>query len=718
MKRAFNLGLCLFFAIPLLTACGAGGQSSGGDSTSADSQEAATATARSGPLSAVATSAISVNLAWDPVDGATGYRIENQFGDSEWFTIAELDGNQTTFEDFLVPENQELNYRLTPLLAGEDGKALTTKVATPASVPNPYTVVATLEEPDYGSVGLDIPGFDPSTFDPSTFDPSALDLSGLNADNLDLSSLQPEPVSVIATLGPEGGSLSVTGSNGVVYTLNVPPGALLFETPIVMTPVKEIQGYPFSGGYFGAVEIRPQGINFAIPAMLTIELPVAGIAATGADPDLVQVAFAFQGSGQEFHLTPREIGQGVAGLSPSSGTAKLAMPSMQWRMINIPVRQTNSVGAGNATRGEARRQAADHPTTSESSKTDQKAAASQIEDELAPLDPVSKEQQKAADQAFYRSYSEVQAALRDASNARELDAALYRFEKELYDKRRFDTYLQDVDRQLLWDTAVAAVFRNLDLVDCPSDEAAAIQKLARRLQHPGTDFEKELAQRFMQKYGDDGKRQLEKIEALQSCRVKLIVKSTAVYSDEICKVDIKVDSEIPLFWNYDGGGYLQGAAALKYSNANNLPVSDGFNSTYTRCKEVKIQDLSTAMFEVIKLVPKFSGGVVFDWNLASWTSPGQATQICRTLVHTDESPPRTETVCVPLPGGVEKDLWGGLVKLVELKSGVAIGANNWKLDFDPESPDQAKWEYPQAPVRASGEGWRHQHTTTLTLTAE
>jgi hypothetical protein len=718
MQQVTSALLVLTFALGACSAGGASGTGNGSTQAAAGAADAAASQPQpSGPFRAVATSAISVDLSWDPVDGATGYRIENQFGDSEWFTLASLDSAQTSFEDFLTPENQQLTYRLTPLLGDHEGKALTTQVATPASVPNPYTVVATLEEPDYGSVSLDIPGFDPSTFDPSTFDPSTLDLSGINPENLDMSSLLPEPVSAVATIGPAGGTLSVTGANGVIYTLDVPEGALLFDAPIVMTPVKDIQGYPFTGGYFGAVELRPQGINFEIPATLTIQLSDEVDAARDPSPDLVEVAFAFQGSGEEFHLTPRSLDGAASSFSPAHPTGKMAQPSQgRSRMFTVPVRQAKTVGAGSAKRGQPRQQAENHPTTSAASNTDQKAAASQIDDELAPLTPVSEEQQKAAEQAFYRSYSEVQAALRDANTARDLDAALYRFEKEIYDKGRYDSYLQDVDRQLLWDTAIAAVMRNLDLVDCPSDEAAAIQKLARRLQHPGTDFEAELARRFKEVHGDDGQKRLDAIAALKSCLVKLILESPSALDDEICRVEFKVRTEVPLNWDYDKGGYLQGAAPIVYADAGKLHASNGFNPDNTDCLDVKIANLNSANFVVLRLMPQMANGAVYDWKL-EWADAGEATEICRTLLLKDEDPPRKETVCEPLPGGAEKDLWGGLATLVEFRSGVGIGKKDWTLDFNPDHADQATWKYPGGPIKASGDGFRLEHTTTLKITA-
>jgi hypothetical protein len=651
------------------------------------------------------------------VDGATGYRIENQFGDSEWFTLVELPGDQLAYEDFLTPSDTELNYRLTPLEAGQEGRALSTSVTTPEVVPNPYRVTVKLEEPDYSDIGLDIPGFDPETFDPSTFDPSTLDFSAFDPENLDLSTLQPEPVAAIGRIGPEGGSLSVTGKNGVTYTLDVPTGALLFSTLLVMTPVAEIEGYPFTGGYFAAVEMRPQGINFEIPATLTIQLSDEVSAARDPSPNLVEVAFAFYGSGEEFHLTPRDTAGGVARSAPGRGYGKLAMPAAgPSQTITVAIRKVQSVGAGSAAPGQPREHAADHPTNSDTANADQKSAASQIDDELAPLkEELSDEERRELDEQYSRTFSEVQRAMSAAQTARALTPALYLFEVELFNSKRFNEYLQDVDRQILWDTAVASLYRNLGTVNCPSDEAAAIQQLVRRLKQAGTPFWAELARRFKQEYGEKGQQLLQKIEALQSCNVKLELDSTAYYSDETCRAEFKVHAEIPLTWHYDTKGYLQGAGNLEYSNPNNLPVSQGFDPGKEECLEIKIKDVNTAVFQVTRLVPQFEGDLVSDWNLEIWSVAGESSQLCRTIIDKDYVPPAKVSGCVPLPGGGEKDAWGGLVKLVELNEGIFIGGSKWVLDMDFETPLQASWKLPLSPARTSGQGYRHEHTTTLKL---
>ncbi|HEV8149637.1 MAG TPA: Ig-like domain-containing protein, partial [Gemmatimonadales bacterium] len=71
------------------------------------------------------------------------------------------------------------------------------------------------------------------------------------------------------SIGPAGGVLTATGSNGITYTLSVPANALLTRRRITMTPVRVIRTVPLSG-VLGAVDLQPSGLRFARPARLRI----------------------------------------------------------------------------------------------------------------------------------------------------------------------------------------------------------------------------------------------------------------------------------------------------------------------------------------------------------------------------------------------------------------------------------------------------------------
>jgi hypothetical protein len=73
-----------------------------------------------------------------------------------------------------------------------------------------------------------------------------------------------------ASIGPDGGSLTTTGSNGVSYTLAVPPGALTSAVDIRLTPISDMGSAPLARGSLGAVQMEPSGLVFLRPATLRI----------------------------------------------------------------------------------------------------------------------------------------------------------------------------------------------------------------------------------------------------------------------------------------------------------------------------------------------------------------------------------------------------------------------------------------------------------------
>lgn len=100
-----------------------------------------------------------------------------------------------------------------------------------------------------------------------------------------------------AIIPVEGGTLSVTGKDGTVYTLEVPADALLVETSIRMTPVDSLTGLPFGSADSLAVQLEPEGLFFNNFVTLTIT-PVQEI------PVDQQIMFGFVGNGQDVILTP------------------------------------------------------------------------------------------------------------------------------------------------------------------------------------------------------------------------------------------------------------------------------------------------------------------------------------------------------------------------------------------------------------------------------
>lgn len=100
---------------------------------------------------------------------------------------------------------------------------------------------------------------------------------------------------VEAVIPVEGGTVSVTGTDGTLYTLEIPSDALLNETTIGMTPVNSIADMPFGSERTYAVQLSPEGLTFQNFATLTItpaeEIPLAE-----------QIVFGYQGDGKDLIL--------------------------------------------------------------------------------------------------------------------------------------------------------------------------------------------------------------------------------------------------------------------------------------------------------------------------------------------------------------------------------------------------------------------------------
>ena len=96
-----------------------------------------------------------------------------------------------------------------------------------------------------------------------------------------------------------GGSLSATAADGTAFTLEVPPGAILQDEDITMTPVRESGSFPFAGGLSAGVNLKPAGLLLFEGATLLIHKP-SSIARSE------ETAVAWNGSGEDFYLFPPE----------------------------------------------------------------------------------------------------------------------------------------------------------------------------------------------------------------------------------------------------------------------------------------------------------------------------------------------------------------------------------------------------------------------------
>jgi len=111
--------------------------------------------------------------------------------------------------------------------------------------------------------------------------------------------------STVAAIGTAGGSVAITDVNNSKITFVVPPGAVQQAMDIKVSALKTIAGFPFSGGLLGAVSFEPDGLQFGVPAVLTIPLPKKIPAGMGV------IGFLFDGSGQSWRVVKASKASGV-----------------------------------------------------------------------------------------------------------------------------------------------------------------------------------------------------------------------------------------------------------------------------------------------------------------------------------------------------------------------------------------------------------------------
>jgi hypothetical protein len=105
---------------------------------------------------------------------------------------------------------------------------------------------------------------------------------------------------VSADLDVAGGSVTATGADGTVFTLELPPQALLAPETVTLTPVLRLDHFPFSGGLVAGVEIEPEGLDLMVPATLTIR-PVS------SPPVDRTLPYSYGRGGEDFILYPRDV---------------------------------------------------------------------------------------------------------------------------------------------------------------------------------------------------------------------------------------------------------------------------------------------------------------------------------------------------------------------------------------------------------------------------
>jgi len=248
-------------------------------------------------FSAEALSPASVGLAWQPVEGAVGYSLGVRYGEGDFLPAADFPSDQLTFTHFVVPGAPQVAYQLTAQTAAGEREIGSLDVNLPDLVPNPRVVGPQVFAPTPGEM-LEfpvLPTLDPLNPDPSAMATAFAEFSGSNQDSM----AQTGPVYIQQEIGPEGGTVTLTDPNQVVYTLEFPLEAVDRPTTITLTSIGSLSDSPFTGGLLGAVQIQPP-IPFAGPLKLTIALPADSAAPSGT----VIVGFAVSSFNNELSLAP------------------------------------------------------------------------------------------------------------------------------------------------------------------------------------------------------------------------------------------------------------------------------------------------------------------------------------------------------------------------------------------------------------------------------
>ncbi len=125
--------------------------------------------------------------------------------------------------------------------------------------------------------------------------------------------------------------MTATGADGTTYRLDVPPDTLLFDTEIAMTPLSDIEGFPFDQvpEHRIGVELAPEGLEFASPVTLTMS-PPNPIPAGGA------AVVDFHAGGQDAALASFEVASGAATIQLthfSGASAFWPLHDEWWRII-------------------------------------------------------------------------------------------------------------------------------------------------------------------------------------------------------------------------------------------------------------------------------------------------------------------------------------------------------------------------------------------------
>ncbi len=128
-----------------------------------------------------------------------------------------------------------------------------------------------------------------------------------------------------ASIGRTGGKVTATASNGVIYSLIVPPEALKETVSITLTPISSMGNAPLSAGVTAAVQMEPSGLSFKRSATLRI----------GSSSSVA-------------------VGKRLFGFSSANDGTKFRFnsPTVQAGLMVLSINHFSDAGVGNATEAE------------------------------------------------------------------------------------------------------------------------------------------------------------------------------------------------------------------------------------------------------------------------------------------------------------------------------------------------------------------------------
>ncbi len=638
----------------------------------------------------------AILLEWTAIDGAENYLLEYQSGDVEFIPLAYLGAVESSFVDYQILPGATYTYKLTSIDSSNREKSYEVELTAPEVTGAPIQVTL---EMDSTPAAFDFSSFTGGEVDPESFDPSVLenlfptDESGEPAE-IDPSMFLDQAVEKSSVVGPDGGEVSVTGTNGVTYSLYVPRDALRMEVPIRLMPVSAINDLPLSGGLGAAVIIEPEGMVFDIPAVLTISPPGETAPVSGGENEIL-LGFAFQSDGNEFHLYPRlsDIPQAASTVQ----MARLLRPVKQAgplaEIARLQLEQAGGYGVGSGTKEDVEK-IRKKPPTRTSRRVVQEAALAEVE-ELAPLLPPEELAPVLSPQAM-ASGKIGKAILDRAGKATDWSKFMEVLEDfRVYMNSGGDKYNRELNSRIIdiiVKNAKALLDKNIGQCLTPDDFMA--QDLVERLVNPKDNFSKLLSGSFSEKYGQ--KLLTDLVYGMKKCKFELDLNSKLTFGKLPDQIEVTNTFEkLPLQLTYSNGEiYLWGSTTMKLT---------------TRVKgfcAAEIKQYDDLRFVVDRMEPIFNGQRLTDLNLTKYRVFGW--QKYKGSSGSGDNCPQV----IKIQGG--GDFWTGLFTIARITlDGMAL--SGW--DVRGSSEITAKWISNQGSFRPYNEDTVMSENTLFTFRA-